>query len=145
MVVIPIEASAQVGPARAVRMWSECILTTINEARAGTGARPLKLDLRVSLAAFGHSTDQALAQSMSHSDAAGTNAGTRLQAAGYNWSTWGENVAAGQADCATVTAAWLGSSTHRANIMNPLFRDVGVAMVLGANGVPYWTMDLAAS
>lgn len=138
-----ITASAQVGPARAVRMWSECVVT-LNQERATVGAGPLRVDLRASLAAFGHSADQAAAQKMSHTDSTGTNAGLRLQAAGYSWTAWGENVAAGQADCATVTSAWLGSSAHRANIMNPVFRDIGIGMVIGANGVPYWTMDLAA-
>ncbi len=142
LVAAPITTSAEVGPARAVRMWSECVVG-LNQERAAVGAAPLRVELRVSLAAFGHSTDQASAQKLSHSDGAGTNAGLRLQAVGYSWSTWGENVAAGQADCATVTAAWLGSSAHRANILNPLFRDVGIGMVIGANGVPYWTMDLA--
>jgi uncharacterized protein YkwD len=29
--------------------------------------------------------------------------------------------------------------------MNPSFRDVGIGMAIGANGVPYWTMDFAAA
>jgi uncharacterized protein YkwD len=144
VVAAPITTSALVGPAPAVREWSDCLVSTVNAARATAGAPPLKLELRVSLAAFGHSLDQAAAQTMSHSDGARTDGGMRLQAAGYSWSTWGENVAAGQADCEAVTAAWLGSSTHRANILNPQFRDVGFGMAIGANGVPYWTMDLAA-
>lgn len=141
---LPITEAAQVGPAPAVRAWSDCLVSTINRARATVGASPLKVDVRVSLAAFGHSLDQAWAQAVSHTDGSHTDGGDRLQAAGYDWSTWGENVAAGQGDCQSVTAAWLGSSTHRANILNPRFRDVGVGVAIGANGVPYWTMDLAA-
>ena len=38
---------------------------------------------------------------------------------------------------------WLGSAPHRANILNATFDTVGIGMALGANGVPYWTMDLA--
>ena len=64
--------------------------------------------------------------------------------AGYVWRTWGENVAYGQADCAAVIAAWMASAGHRANILNPAFTDIGIAVAIGSNGYKYWTMDLAA-
>lgn len=146
--VLTIAAPAKVGysadtTSTATRLWSQCVVAT-NVARSEKGLVPLQLDIRVAMAAAGQSAYQAQAQRMSHTGTGGSNAGNRLDAAGYSWSTWGENVAAGQADCATVLTAWLGSPSHRANILNPAFRHIGIGMALGANGVPYWTMDLAA-
>lgn len=145
---VPIFAPATVGfesvpAAPATRLWSGCV-TAANVARRAAGAAPLQLDLRVAIASAGHSEYQAQTQKLSHTGSAGSNAGDRLRAAGYSWATWGENVAAGQANCESVLAGWLASASHRANILNPAFRHVGFGMAFGANGVPYWTMDLAA-
>ena len=52
-------------------------------------------------------------------------------------------MAAGQGDCASVVTAWLNSPTHRANILKSSYRSIGIGNVVGANGVHYWTMDLA--
>lgn len=129
--------------APAMRLWSDCV-TAANTARRVVGAAPLQLNIRIAMAAAGHSAYQAQTQTMSHTGYAGSNTGDRLTAAGYTWSTWGENVAAGQANCDTVISAWLASAPHRANILNPAFRHIGIGMVLSSTGVPYWTMDLAA-
>lgn len=146
--VLSIVAPAKVGYGTAVaspamRLWSQCVANA-NAARSAAGAVSLQLDIRASMAASGQSAYQAQTQKMSHTGSGGTNAGNRLNAAGYSWSAWGENVAAGQADCETVLSAWLASPPHRANILNPAFRHIGIGMALGDNGVPYWTMVLAA-
>lgn len=138
-------APAPVGKASAtaLRLWTDCVRLT-NAARTGAGLAPLVVDVRVAAAAAGQSAYQAQQQTMSHVGAGGSNAGTRLQAQGYSWSTWGENVAAGQGDCASVVGAWLASPSHRANILNRAYVNIGIGNVVGANGVHYWTMDLAA-
>ena len=82
---------------------------------------------------------------MTHDGADGSSAGDRISAQGFSWSLWGENVAAGQPDCASVVGAWMGSDGHRANILNPALTSIGVGAVTGANGVVYWTMDFAAA
>lgn len=146
--VLPINAPAAVGYSSvagkpAMRLWSGC-LAVVNEVRRAAGAVALQLDPRVVTAAAAHASYQAQTQKMSHTGSGGSDAGQRLTAAGYNWTTWGENVAAGQANCDLVLAGWLASASHRANILNPAFRHIGMGMAIGANGVPYWTMDLAA-
>lgn len=147
VVLPPITAPAQVGPAPApavrLGLWSECVAAA-NAARAAVGVAPLTMDLRLAAAATAHSGYQASRQLMSHVGSGGSNLGDRLTAVGYHWFAWGENVAAGQSGCASVMDAWLASAPHRANIMNPSFRHIGVGMVLGGDQVPYWTMDLAA-
>lgn len=95
-----------------------------------------------------HSDDMVSRNFFSHTGSDGSSAGTRATAAGYTWSTWGENIAAGQPTVASVVQAWMASPGHCANIMNPRFRDIGVACVSGGAGNTYrtyWTMTLGAA
>jgi len=48
----------------------------------------------------------------------------------------GENIAAGYKSAEIVVTAWMGSEGHRANIMNPAFRKIGVGYVYYADD-PY--------
>jgi uncharacterized protein YkwD len=81
---------------------------------------------------------------MTHTGTGRTTAGDRINAAGYGWTTWAENVAAGQTTPAEVMSAWMNSPGHRANILNGNMVNIGVAAAVGANGVTYWAMVLAA-
>lgn len=116
----------------------------VNAERAKVGAKPVSLELHVQNASQKHSNYQASKLTMTHSEPAPrTDAGARITAEGYKWSTWGENVAAGQANCTQVMSAWMASSGHRANILNKAFSHIGMSARKGTNGVIYWTMDLS--
>jgi hypothetical protein len=55
-----------------------------------------------------------------------------VHAAGYRYSTFGENLFAGtwgQVSARDVVSAWLQSPEHRANILGPRFKDLGTAPV----------------
>ena len=95
-----------------------------------------------------HSDDMVALDFFSHTGSNGSSAGQRATAAGYSWSTWGENIAAGQATVDSVMAAWLASPGHCANLMNARFRDIGLACVSGTASNSYrsyWTMTLGAA
>ena len=70
-------------------------------------------------------------------------AGQRATRRDYRWSAWGENVAAGAPDAASVVTGWMNSPEHRANVLNPSYTDIGVGLAYSSNGTPYWTMVLA--
>jgi uncharacterized protein YkwD len=92
-----------------------------------------------------HSNDMVANNFFSHTGSDGSNAGQRATAAGYAWTSWGENIAAGQQTVNAVVDAWMASPGHCANLMNPAFRDVGLACVKGTSANPYptyWTMVL---
>ncbi len=127
----------------AINVSVDC-LALANNARTAAGLAPLTIDSRITAAAEAHSAEQATRKQMTHTGLNGSNAGKRMTAQGYRWSMWGENVAAGQPDCAAVVGAWMNSSGHRANILNPGFVHVGIGAVRGTDDVIYWTMDLAA-
>ncbi len=121
----------------------ECATLT-NAHRAAAGLAALNVNAQLNSAAEGHSAYQASITTMTHDGPGGSSAGSRITNAGYTWGAWGENVAYGQADCSAVIAAWMASSGHRANILNPTFTSIGIAVAIGSNGYRYWTMVLAA-
>jgi uncharacterized protein YkwD len=99
-------------------------------------------------AALRHSNDMVANNFFSHTGSYGSKAGQRITDAGYNWRTWGENISAGRTSVQTVVEGWMRSDGHCANIMNPAFRDVGLACVKGTASNrygTYWTMTLGAA
>ncbi|MEV6706236.1 CAP domain-containing protein [Micromonospora wenchangensis] len=118
------------------------VVDLVNAERAKAGCAAVTVDAKLTLAAQQHSQDQADHQTMTHTGSDGSNAGQRLDRAGYAWRTYGENVAWNQQTPAAVMQAWMNSSGHRANILNCAFTEIGVGVANG-NG-PYWTQDFAA-
>jgi uncharacterized protein YkwD len=91
-------------------------------------------------------TDRMLdSHSFSHA-AGGSDPGSRISAAGYQWWAFGENIATGFATPQQVVAAWMGSEGHCRNILGPQFTDVGTGVSDGAvagfgSGGGTWTQD----
>jgi len=78
----------------------------------------------------------------------GTNFAGRITAAGYVWRSAGENIATGYATPRGVVRAWMASTGHCQNILNPTYRNVGTGIsphtVKGwATGLGTWTEDFA--
>lgn len=98
-------------------------------------------------AATAHSLDMATQNYFAHDSADGRTPAQRAEAAGYAWRTIGENIAAGYPSVQAVVDGWMASDGHCANVLNPAFRDIGVACMPGTAGSTYnnyWTMDLGA-
>ncbi len=51
--------------------------------------------------------------------------------AGYSYTWAGENLAIDFVTAAPIQRAWMGSPTHAANILNPHYREIGIAVVEG--------------
>ena len=58
-----------------------------------------------------------------------------MRSFGITYRTAGENIAKGQVSPEAVVNAWMNSSGHRANILNPSFTEIGVGFASGN----YWT------
>lgn len=115
---------------------------------AFAAAPPLAWNDALTQAGLRHADDMVARNFFSHTGSDGTSAGARATAAGYVWSSWGENIAAGQRSVAGVVAGWMASDGHCANIMNPGFRDLGLACVSGSADTTYatyWTMVLGSA
>jgi len=99
-------------------------------------------------ASAAHSQDMAANNYFAHDSQDGRTPGDRIAAAGYDWATYGENIAAGFPTAQAVVDAWFGSDGHCANLMNGSFRDIGVACIPGTGSnsyANYWTMELGAT
>lgn len=114
----------------------------VNRERAARGLAPLVWQAQVVTAASAHASDMAAMRRMQHAGSDGSNAGDRLTRAGYVWSGWGENVAAGYTDPVAVVAAWMASPGHRAQMLGD-FTHVGIAVAQASDGTSYWALVAA--
>ncbi|MFI1654235.1 sigma-70 family RNA polymerase sigma factor [Streptomyces sp. NPDC020472] len=113
------------------------VIDLVNAERAKAGCGPLTEHPLLTQAAQGHSDDMAARDFFDHTDPDGDGPGERITAAGYAWSSYGENIAKGQTTAAQVMDSWMNSPGHRANILNCGFKEIGVG--LHTSGGPYWT------
>jgi uncharacterized protein YkwD len=120
------------------------VLALVNKERASAGCSPLTSNAKLTKAADDYSDVMADAGVMSHTGPDGSTMAGRVEAAGYAWSTLGENIAQGQSDAAAVMDAWMNSPGHRANILNCSFKEIGIGVHFGDGG-PWWTQDFGAS
>lgn len=105
----------------------------------------LSAQAQLTSAAYGHSRDMADNNYFSHSSLDGRTPGTRVSAAGYSWSSVGENIAAGYGSMQAVVDGWMASDGHCANLMNPGFTQYGLACARNDASTYrlYWTLNLA--
>jgi uncharacterized protein YkwD len=144
---VPVECSPEnTGEIFASDSFDQQMLDLVNEERTQVGLDPLVINEQLDEAADLHSQDQANMNIMSHTGSDGSEIDTRLQDqdTGYQYSTIGENLAAGYPDAEAAMAAWMGSDGHRENILNPNFEEIGVGHSLGENDTSYWTQAFAA-
>lgn len=122
------------------------MLDQVNLQRALNGAAPVSWCNTLVWAAQLHTNDQAGNNTMSHTGSDGSSLSTRVNRAGYlGWTAIGENVAMGYPTVTAVITAWMASSGHRANILNPSYTHFGAGYATSAGGAPYWTQDFGRS
>jgi uncharacterized protein YkwD len=132
--------AAGVTPAKVeARSTIRATLCMINSERAKYGVAPLRLNRLLSKAARRHASDMDRRNYFSHDSLDGGSFVDRIRRAGYmngagSW-TVGENLAwgtQGRSSPRGVTAMWMNSPGHRANILNPSFREIGIGISYGA-------------
>ncbi|MFC0843152.1 sigma-70 family RNA polymerase sigma factor [Streptomyces noboritoensis] len=116
------------------------VIALVNTERAKNGCGPVSDNSKLATAAQRHSDNMAAQDFFDHTDPSGSGPGERIHAAGYQWSTYGENIARGQQTPADVMNSWMNSPGHRANILNCAFKELGVGIHNGPGG-PWWTQD----
>jgi len=103
------------------------LLKTMNAVRTSHGLAPLRVDIRLVRAARGHSADMLRRQYFAHGSVAG-----RALAAGARGPLFGEDLAwATGLTAQWVVDHWLASPSHRAILLRPGFRRVGIGIVFG--------------
>jgi uncharacterized protein YkwD len=101
----------------------------MNQVRVSHGVRPLRLDVRLERAARGHSSEMLRTQLFVHGAFT-----ARIRAQGVKAPLVGENLAWGVGSLSrarAIVAMWLASPEHRANLLRPGYRTVGVGAIRG--------------
>ena len=129
--------------ARTLSSSEASLLQTMNSVRTSKHLVPLRLDLRLLRAARGHSTDMMHRQYFAHGAVA-----DRVLAEGAHGPVFGEDLAWGTGATAQwVVNRWLASPPHRAVLLRPGFRRVGIGISFGTfaghGGAVVFTADFA--
>ncbi|GAA3007684.1 hypothetical protein JCM13580A_57670 [Streptomyces drozdowiczii] len=140
----PATRPAPAQPTPSASSDADQVLALVNTERAKEGCSPVTGNDQLTTAAQRHSEDMAANDYFSHSSQDGSGPGERITAAGYRWSTYGENIAKGQRTPADVMNSWMNSPGHRANILNCSFKELGVGIQDSPGGI-VWTQDFGAA
>ncbi|GFE19450.1 hypothetical protein Sgleb_74970 [Streptomyces glebosus] len=114
----------------------------VNSERRKAGCSPLTVNAKLTKAAQDHSKDMADHRNMSHTGSDGSSPEDRITRAGYNWSSYGENVAYGYSSPESVMKGWMSSPGHKRNILDCSFKEIGVGH---AQPDDYWTQDFGTA
>jgi uncharacterized protein YkwD len=110
-----------------------------NAERARAGLRPLLWNDELEQAAIAQAAVCAAAGKPTHDAPDGRTFPERIAASGYPaFSRAGENAAEASSPAEAMTM-WMASPGHRANILDPHYRDFGAAFALGKDG-RYWSV-----
>lgn len=125
--------------------WVEQMVDAVNAERSEAGLDPLTVSDQIMQAA--QTRAEELPTYFSHARPDGTDCFTALTEAGYSYTAARENIAAGQADVASVMESWMNSSGHRENILATDVTEIGVGAVdtTGAQYENYWVQMFGSS
>jgi uncharacterized protein YkwD len=119
-------------------------LDEVNRFRRQHGRAALGYNVRLESAAGWLARDMYGRGYFSHTDSNGHDGGWRIRSAGYAWSRWAENIAWGYATWRDAVVAWERSPAHRANLLDPRLKEIGLGNAVGAKG-KYWVQDFGRS
>ena len=107
------------------------LLTDTNKEREAKNLGDLQLNDQLSQAAFLKAQDMFKNDYWAHTSPAGVEPWKWFGDAGYNYSVAGENLAKNYPNADATVDAWMNSPSHRENILNGKYVDVGFAIVDG--------------
>ena len=114
------------------QLSAETILQTINLERAAKGLGPLSSDERLYQAAVAKGENMFGDNYWAHVNPSdGTEPWVFIQNVGYDYQSAGENLGRDFTSEKALVQAWMDSPSHRENILNPQFSDVGLAVLDG--------------
>jgi uncharacterized protein YkwD len=110
-------------------------LCLINAQRARHGAPPLSENAMLERAAELHSLDMGERKYFEHADPEGVEPAARIIHQGYPPILVGENLAWGElaeSSPAAIVSLWMQSPGHRANMLQPRYREIGIGLAYQA-------------
>lgn len=116
---------------RAYALAPTDLILLANTSRSKEGLANLTSNDRLTKAAYNKANDMLEHDYFAHTSPDGKTPWDFIKAAGYNYAYAGENLAIGYTNASELHQAWMNSPTHRENILNGNFREIGLAVVSG--------------
>lgn len=120
--------------AYATNMSSSGLLAATNNQREQNGVTGLQLNSSLSAAAQAKANDMVTRNYWSHNTPDGQQPWVFVENAGYKFQKAGENLAYGFTTSADTVTGWMNSATHRENLLDAAYSEVGFGF---ANGESY--------
>lgn len=119
------------------------VLSLVNKERNKVGISTLSADSQLNKLAQMKAEDMARKGYFSHTSPTYGSAFDMMNKYGVSYKTAGENIAKGQKTAQAVMGGWMNSSGHRANILKPEYKRLGVGYAVDTAGTPYWVQIFA--
>ena len=135
----PVDVKPSAIGAAAAGTATICLL---NRERTQRGLAPLSENALLDAASLEHSQDMVRRGYFEHTAPDGRDVRDRLRAVGYSRgfsASTGENIAYGfdaESTPAAIVRLWMNSPSHRADILRPAFREIGIGIAAGAPELP---------
>ena len=114
----------------------EQVIELTNQKRIENGLEPLRNNPKLNEAAQRKAGDMFAFDYWAHQSPSGRSPWSFFHEVGYRYLYAGENLARDFMDAGSVVEAWMNSPTHRDNILNSKYQEIGLAVVNGTlNGV----------
>jgi hypothetical protein len=107
------------------------VVRATNEQRASAGLKPLVYNEKLADAARRKAANMFSENYWAHNAPSGKSPWTWFKEAGYSYVFAGENLAKDFGDTSRMMSAWMASQTHKDNIVNPKYSEIGLAVVPG--------------
>lgn len=106
----------------------EDVVSQTNVFRSSLGFPSLKSNSTLESAAWQKLQDMIGGQYFAHTSPSGTSPWYWFDLTSYKYTYAGENLAIGFVDAKTTVDAWANSPSHRANLLNPNYKEIGIAI-----------------
>ena len=110
------------------------VIDQTNKKRQELGLTPLKYNSLLSQSATKKAQDMFTNNYWAHTSPTGTTPWDFIKSIGYKYSAAGENLARDFYDTDSLIKAWMNSPTHRDNIVNSKYQEIGIGVVNGTLG-----------
>lgn len=110
------------------------VLTQTNIQRQNNGLPPLQYNSVLSVSATNKANDMFTNNYWAHTSPTGTTPWDFFKAVDYHYSVAGENLARDFYDTESLMNGWMNSPTHKANIINSKYQEIGIGVVNGTLG-----------
>ncbi len=129
LAILPVMGFARIASASDISV--QAVIDLVNTERTKKGANELVINEKLSRAAMEKADNMIENNYFSHTAPDGKTPWHWIEKTGYDYSYAGENLAMDFNQAEKMHEAWMESPTHRANILNKKYKEIGVAVKTG--------------